>query len=1015
MVVHDLVALKNMLVVELKMCQSIGYMKKSILPVQGPFCCESAGGVILMLCVLPRRSEPATFESSSEAPLPSRIGIAYPHIWGIADNEDFILRSQDAGKSTSTYYKGTRPESAIMADDGMLMNFEISDAPLMPKQTFQGGRWKDRLAAKKMVQKRTAKQSTHPSERDMFKERRHELAVEDYIGPADTSRAPKRQRVEQSTNRYEQPPRVQAADRNEQTARVISGKLPPGSINIGVKKSVAIQEETRPAFVSGKLLPGSINIGASRVMKFDDEPKPAPALERPSYGNANSAPKRNVAIQEETRPAFVSGKLPPGSINIGSSRVTKFNDEPRPSFVPGKVPGGVQRDTTTGKPAQVISSLFTFNPSSKKKFEEPVEEAEPVKASNAPLTDEMATFVNLGLSRRLAAHLSTKMDMKAPTGIQKASIQQMIKDDSDAFIQAETGSGKTLAYLLPIVDRILAMSDGDAQVHRDSGLFAVVMAPTRELCKQIATVLEKLLRCAPWIVGTTVIGGESKQSEKARLRKGVNILVATPGRLADHLDNTEVLDVSTVRWLVLDEGDRLMELGFEEEIKGIVEKIGKARNVVMEKRKGLNLTSLPSRRVTILCSATMKMNVQRLGEISLTDAIHIQADPSDEDAAKDKADGVTSDDKAFSAPAQLKQAYAIVPAKMRLVTLAAILKRAFARRGSVMKAIVFISCADSVDFHFSLFSRPIEASADDTEEKAPLATIVKSDLTKETIAHGTAFSSSTNSVVLHKLHGSLAQNIRTATLKAFTESTEPCVMVCTDVASRGLDLPNVDYVVEYDPPFSADDHLHRVGRTARAGKDGRALIFLMPGEEEEYVSILASGYRDGVKSLTANTAEDLLRKGFGGTGREWEDRATAWQLDVERWAQDSPKYLEMARRGYQSHIRAYATHVANERKYFNMQTLHLGHLAKAFALRDKPGSIKVPGLRPTKMTKADRSVAERKKKRGEVEDKAPEGEYVRKKRQADRDLPTVNGKDVTRMMKMKIKEHANAASEFNIG
>lgn len=892
-----------------------------------------------------------------------------------------------------------------MADDGMLMNWEISDVPIIPKQTFQGGRWKDRLAAKKIVQKRTAKGTTNPSEREIFREKRHDMPVEEYIGPSDATRPPKRQRVE-------------PADRNEQTARVISGKLPPGSINIGQKRSIPIQEETRPAFVSGKLPPGSIKVGGSRSVPIQEETRPAFVSGKLPPGSINIGEKRSVPIQEETRPAFVSGKLPPGSIKIGASRTTKFQDDTRPASVPERHPpggiNGASREVASAKPGQIVSSLFSFNPASKTKFDEPSEESVPAKPSNAPLTEEMATFTTLGLSHRLAAHLSTKMEMKAPTAIQKASIQQMIKDDSDAFIQAETGSGKTLAYLLPIVDRILAMSTNDNQVHRDSGLFAVVLAPTRELCKQIATVLEKLLRCAPWIVGTTVIGGEGKQSEKARLRKGVNILIATPGRLADHLDNTEVLNVSTVRWLVLDEGDRLMELGFEEEIKGIVEKIGK-RNAAMEKRKGLDLSALPNRRVTILCSATMKMNVQRLGEISLTDAVHIQADPTEEEAARDEADGTTGDDKAFSAPAQLKQAYAVVPAKMRLVTLAAILKRAFARRGSVMKAIVFISCADSVDFHFSLFSRPVEASAEASEEKVQPVTITKSDLTKDTIAHGTAFSSNANSVILHKLHGSLAQNIRTATLKAFTESTEPCVMICTDVASRGLDLPNVDYVIEYDPPFSADDHLHRVGRTARAGKDGRALIFLMPGEEEEYVSILASGYRDGRKSLTANTAEDLLRKGFGGTGREWEDRATEWQLDVERWAQDSPKYLEMARRGYQSHIRAYATHVASERHMFNMQTLHLGHLAKAFALRDKPGSIKVPGLRPAKMTKADRSVAARKAKRGEVEDKAPEGERVRKQRKIDLDMPSVDSNDAARRMKKKMKEHMASANEFNIG
>ncbi|TVY27293.1 ATP-dependent RNA helicase [Lachnellula hyalina] len=866
----------------------------------------------------------------------------------------------------------------IMADDGMIMNFEIGDSPLLSKPIIQGGRWKDRLAAKREARG----PRPQPHAREIFNERRHDVGVEDYIGPGANARPPKRQRVEDDSERNEN------SGRNENTARVISGKLPPGSINIGARRDTAIQEETRPAFVSGKLPPGSIKIGGGSK-KFEDD---------------------------ETRPAFMSGKLPPGSIKIGSSS-KKFGDEDtRPNFVPGKQPPGSigpGHNKDTGKPNQIISSLFTFNPSSKTTFEEPEEEVEPAKPSNAPLTDEMSTFVNLGLSLRLAAHLSTKMGMKAPTAIQKAAVTQMVKDDSDTFIQAETGSGKTLAYLLPIVERILAMSSKDVQVHRDSGLFAIVLAPTRELCKQIAAVLEKLLRCAPWIVGTTVIGGESKQSEKARLRKGVNILIATPGRLADHLDNTEVLNVSKVRWLVLDEGDRLMELGFEEEIKGIVEKIGR-RALKVPSIQGLDLKALPSRKVTVLCSATMKMNVQRLGEISLKDAVHIQADPAEVDITKEKTSDTETEEKVFSAPAQLKQSYAVVPAKLRLVTLTAILKRAFARRGSVMKAIVFISCADSVDFHFSLFSRPLEVSAEDGEAQPEVPTITKTDLTKDTVAHGTAFSSNTNPVILHKLHGSLAQNIRTATLKAFTQSTEPCVLVCTDVASRGLDLPNVDYVIEYDPPFSADDHLHRVGRTARAGREGRALIFLLPGEEEEYVSILASGYKDGKKSLTHHTAEDLVRKGFGGTGREWEERATEWQLEVERWSQDSPKYLEMARRGYQSHIRAYATHVANERHIFNMQTLHLGHLAKAFALRDKPGSIKVPGLRPNKMTKADRSVAARKAKRGEVEDKAPEGERARKQRKLDLELPRADD-DAARRMKKKMKEHMAVASEFNIG
>ncbi|KAJ5546168.1 hypothetical protein N7494_003753 [Penicillium frequentans] len=662
-------------------------------------------------------------------------------------------------------------------------------------------------------------------------------------------------------------------------------------------------------------------------------------------------------------------------------------------------------------PGQFASSLFTSNPESKTaeepKPEEAVEEAKP---SNAALVDGIDTFTSLGLSANLAAHLLTKLELKAPTAIQKASIEQLLKEETDAFIQAETGSGKTLAYLLPLVERIMALSKAAQQqgvhpdrqgVHRDSGLFAIILAPTRELCKQISVVLENLLRCANWLVCGTVIGGEKKKSEKARLRKGLNILVATPGRLADHLDNTRVLDVSNVRWLVLDEGDRLMDLGFEEELQGIVKKLD-------ERQRTSGIPGVPTRRTTVLCSATLKMNVQRLGEISLKDAIHIKADPADEDEnsrGKDEEEG-------FRVPAQLKQSYAIVPAKLRLVSLTAYLKRTFIRKGSVMKAIVFVSCADSVDFLFEVFSRKYGVRASKSKDNDEDDSENKEEEKKEreklsphgTIAPAEAFSTSTNPVTIHRLHGSLPQHVRTATLGSFSKSSEASVMVCTDVASRGLDLPNVDLVIEYDPAFSSDDHTHRIGRTARLGRDGRACIFLQPGCEENYVEILKRGYRDGGKALTRTDANEILKRGFGATAestsKNWEEKTTDWQMDVERWALDNPEYLEMARRGFQSHVRAYATHIAAERSMFDIKELHLGHLAKSFALRDRPGKINVPGLRQGKEdTKKDF--------------KAARNNAAGSKRKAD-DMPSTNTDEAARKMRAKMREQHAGASEFNL-
>lgn len=637
---------------------------------------------------------------------------------------------------------------------------------------------------------------------------------------------------------------------------------------------------------------------------------------------------------------------------------------------------------------QVASKLFTSNPTATTVFEDnaPAAEVEPAKPSNAPLTEEAENFHALGLSRRLAQHLSSKLEMKAPTSIQKNTIPPLVEGDDDAFLQAQTGSGKTLAYLLPIVQRILALSRTDDEatstgpkIHRNSGLFAIIMAPTRELCKQISLVLEKLLRCCPWIVSTSIMGGESKHSEKARIRKGCNILVATPGRLGDHLDNTKTLNVGTVRWLVLDEGDRMMEMGFEQDLKKIVATIRKDPLKTTNK-DGVQLEkALPKRRVTVLCSATMKMTVQRLGEISLHDAIHITAGKDDTK--------VGENEDVFAAPAQLKQTYLVVPAKLRLVTLIALLKDSFARKGSVMKAIIFISCADSVDYHFDLIKSTAPIEPPSPSSPPTLAKDKQDQAPPSTVYPATYITSPANpTILLHKLHGSLTQQIRTSTLRSFSTCKEPAVLITTDISSRGLDVPSVELVVEYDPAFAIADHVHRIGRTARAGRPGKAALFLLPGCEEGYISMLPA-----TPPATAQSYETILQKGFAApvelpkdpsndadeqtqsTKQSPNARAEALQLSIEqrllaceadganskasggskggkKGSQFTPKpksttgatgatVLDAARQGFRSHIRAYATHVKEERGVFDMSQLHLGHVAKSFGLREAPGGI----------------------------------------------------------------------------
>ncbi|OAA47679.1 DEAD-like helicase [Metarhizium rileyi] len=642
-----------------------------------------------------------------------------------------------------------------------------------------------------------------------------------------------------------------------------------------------------------------------------------------------------------------SSSVPQADDSFRSSKRQRTHDDTSgnyATYTPGPRADRACRDATTNVPhqhksdpaikgnRQVISRLFSFNPAQTTESTKEEEEWKAPQPSNAPLTD-VASFGSLTLSTRLVDALA-KMNLKRPTAIQQKVIPHMLSNSGDAFVQAETGSGKTFSYLLPILHRVLMLSgQGDGkQIHRDSGIFAIIVSPTRELAKQTHNVLEQLIRPFPWLVSTAITGGESKKAEKARIRKGVNFLVATPGRLADHIDNTKALNMGTVRWLILDEGDRLMDLGFEEDLKKAIDALKKI-SIVNITENGTSLDGLPERRVTILCSATMKMNVQKLGEMSLADAAFLAAEKSDDDTLNDEV--------VHKAPAQLHQTYIIVPSKLRLVTLTAYLKSTFSRRGRTMKAIIFMSCADTVDFHYELLRNP-----DDTE--LPTSVQKHKELIEKTVSKAAYIASPASpDVIIHRMHGSLSQSVRTATLKSFSACKSPSLLITTDVSSRGLDIPSVDLVIEYDPAFSFDDHIHRVGRTARAGRSGDATLFLLPGSEEGYIELLKSSSPPSSQSY-----ENVLKTGFMNKlefpvettatptdGQSYHDKAESLQLHFEQRLLNDTKRLELARNGFKSHIRAYATHTREERVHFDITQLHLGHIAKSFGLRDPPGGI----------------------------------------------------------------------------
>jgi ATP-dependent RNA helicase DDX31/DBP7 len=493
----------------------------------------------------------------------------------------------------------------------------------------------------------------------------------------------------------------------------------------------------------------------------------------------------------------------------------------------------------------------------------------------------------------------------------------------DVFIQSQTGSGKTLTYLLPIIQTLLPLSRL-SYIDRSIGTLAVILAPTRELAQQISKVLEQILsmslsgasdesQMTRWLVSGLLTGGSTRTHEKARLRKGVPILVSTPGRLLDHLQNTASFKCAKTMFLVLDEADRLMDLGFEETVQGIIKALDGRRRIEMTAEMGGEDEVAPlmkwpywSRgRQTVLCSATMDAKVERLAGMALKTPIVFRSTEESKNKSIDKdvvaalqdANAVTlpqtSDDK-FTPPSQLAQKYVVVPTKLRLVTLVALLRSLVSGKTEGTKVIVFLSSTDAVDFHWKLLGGVkmgevptakgdedvVNADEEGDRKKA------KVSAAEDAIS---LISPLFPSTTIHRLHGSLPLRTRLSSLSAFSAaSASPSILLATSVASRGLDLPLVRAVVQYDLPTEggANEYVHRVGRTARAGKGGEAWAFVAPSESEWVPWVEGKmGAAESGKAvrLGQDGVEDVLKGGFGGKGYEYEGRATDVQLAFERW------------------------------------------------------------------------------------------------------------------------------------
>jgi len=349
-------------------------------------------------------------------------------------------------------------------------------------------------------------------------------------------------------------------------------------------------------------------------------------------------------------------------------------------------------------------------------------------------------FSHLGLSAKVLAAIETA-GYKTPTPIQDQAIPHVLAR-RDVLGIAQTGTGKTAAFVLPM---LTMLEQGRARARMPRTL---ILEPTRELAAQVADHFEKYGKNHKLNVAL-IIGGVSFDNQDAKLVRGVDVLIATPGRLLDHSERGRLL-LSGVELLVIDEADRMLDMGFIPDI----ERIGKL---------------VPFTRQTLFFTATMPPEIQRIADKFLHNPVRVE---------------VSKPATAATTITQLLVSTGRDPHEKRET-----LRRLIRSAAGYKNAIVFCNRKREVaQLHRSLLRHKFNAVA---------------------------------------LHGDMDQSARTAALEQFRKG-EVTVLVASDVAARGLDIPEVSHVFNFDVPHHADDYVHRIGRTGRAGRSGTAITIVAP-------------------------------------------------------------------------------------------------------------------------------------------------------------------------------------------
>ena len=433
-------------------------------------------------------------------------------------------------------------------------------------------------------------------------------------------------------------------------------------------------------------------------------------------------------------------------------------------------------------------------------------------------------FSEMNLNKILLERLNLQ-GYEIATEIQAKSIPIALKGE-DIIGSAKTGSGKSLAFLIPTVEYILNHP-------KNEGIQALV---TRELALQLYD-LAKILMNDNGTSCVLVIGGGNRKKEAEKLSSNeARIIICTPGRLIDHMVNTKKFDYNNIKILIIDEADKILKIGFEEELTEIIKLI-------------------PKNRQTLLFSATITPKVEDLITLSVKNYENIRIKSSDPTVST------------------LEQGYLKIDADKKFLFLFT-----FFKKNKNSKILVFFATCKEVEFYSSLLNYV----------DVPVLSIT----------------------------GEYKQQKRSTTFMEFC-SLEQGILLCTDVAQRGLDIPDVDWVIQYDPPHDPEEYLHRVGRTARgANKVGKALLMIMPNE----INFIRMLQLYKIKLDEFQFPEKKLAK---------------VQEQLEKLVNKKDKFLlNLATDAYRAYIHSY--HANTDKDTFDLEKLDLLKVCKSFGLISPP-------------------------------------------------------------------------------